>query len=145
MDAEFKQAILHLSERIKEATAHSKIIELDLFRYKEAMKLKLEDFALKTTLDETNKMFEQYASKSENANFERRMKPLLESCEQMLLKCSKDNQNMREAIIEFDIVNASKATKWDLEELRVWIQDDFVSIKETHKNSFGTLKNEIKK
>lgn len=88
---------------------------MDLFRYKETVKIKLEECALKTVVEAIDAKFDLYSSKIDNANFEKRIKPLLESCEEMLLKCSSDNQSMREAIVDFDMINATKATKWDIE------------------------------
>jgi hypothetical protein len=56
------------------------------------------------------------------------VKPIVVNCEQLLIKCRDDNQSMREAIVDFDMINATKATKWDLEEMKVWVKNDYVSI-----------------
>lgn len=127
-DTDSRHSILGLSERIKENNAANRLLELDLFRYKESIKNKLQDFAHNTTVDQLAAQFELYATKLELCAFENRVKPLVVNCEQLLIKCRDDNQYMREAIVDFDMINATKATKWDLEEMKVWIKNDYVSI-----------------
>jgi hypothetical protein len=63
LDTDSKHSIAGLAERIKENSAANKLVELDLFRYKESIKNKLQDFVHKPTLDQLAAQFELVATK----------------------------------------------------------------------------------
>ena len=59
----------------------------------------------------------EFAMKQDLTSFEQRMEPLLVGCEKTLLQYSKDNEDVRNAVLSFDQAFAQKASKFQMTEL----------------------------
>ena len=54
---------------------------------------------------------------------------MLNKCETVLSRCTRHNEDMREAIISFDQVLSGKADRHSLLEVRKWATESFLPLK----------------
>lgn len=88
---------------------------------------KLANYATMKDVLELDERLGGYARLSEQIAMESRVKPILEKCEKDLVKFKLDNENMRQAIVAFDSVMASKADRVNILEIRQWCEKEFPS------------------
>lgn len=66
-----------------------------------------------------------------------RIEPLLKGCESVLNGFTKDNDEMKEAILEFDVALSLKANSFAITECKEWVEKEFISFKRNEAISAG--------
>lgn len=98
-----------------------------LAEFSDTITIKLSTYATLLDLGNVEQELLKYATLADQNAMEDRVVPLIKVCERDLIKYSRDNEEMQTAVLTYDQVISTKADRFNIIEVKVWVTQEFIS------------------